>query len=266
MAKGVERDDGMGQEADAAGIQAIEFGLTLLRPILAAGGSATLKEIADATGVAPPKAHRYLVSLVRTGLLERDSTALRYRPGPLAVQLGFSAIGMLDRDGAGRATVLSLAATTGFTACLVVWANRGPTVVAVEPGQGAIFTGLRIGSQLPLLRSASGRVFLAHLPATATAPLLIEEGGQPADEDRALARALKQIREQGVSTIRDAVMPGMSGLSAPVLDHAGTLNCALTLLGQTALLDTSLKGSPATVLRAAAAKLSARLGYLERRA
>jgi DNA-binding IclR family transcriptional regulator len=100
-------------------------------------------------------------------------------------------------------------------------------------------------------------LFLAHLPPNQTRQHLLLEGGSA--EDRTLQAQLAEIRASGVSRIRDAVLMGMSGLSAPVFDHDGNIHCALTLVFQSVLMDRA--DSLAQDLKLAAACLSMRLGF-----
>ena len=58
---------------------------------------------------------------------------------------------------------------------LSVWGNHGPTIVFKVDGTRRIPMTLQIGYVLPLLRSATGRIFLTHLPPQQTAVYLSEE-------------------------------------------------------------------------------------------
>ena len=247
--------------SEALGIQSIEVGLKLLRPILDAGKPLNLKSLAAAAGYAPPKAHRYLVSLIRMKLVEQDPLTGRYGLGKLAFELGLAAIGLLDREALGRAAIHEIMAETRQTACLVVWANGGATVAAVEPGVGSIFLGIRIGSVLSLLRSASGRVFLANLPRQATNELLTGELGELKMSKTAVTAMIDQVRREGMSRIRDSMMVGLSAVSAPVFDHDGRLAYSITCMGQTNTFDTSLDGDIVRIVRSKVSDLSARLGF-----
>lgn len=251
------RDSG----GEALGIQSIEVGLKLLRPILQAGRPLNLKALAEAAGYAPPKAHRYLVSLIRMKLVEQDPVTGRYGLGTLAFELGLAALGLFDREAHGRAAIRELTASTRQTACIVVWANGGATVAAVEPGVGSIFLGIRIGSILSLVRSASGRVFLAHLPREATEDLLARELAETPMGVSSVAALIEQIRREGMSQIRDTMMVGLSAISVPVFDHDGRLAYALTTLGQSEVFDTSIDGEIARAVLNKANDLSARLGF-----
>ena len=249
------------QRGEALGIQSIEVGLKLLRPILEAGGPLNLKALAAAAGYSPPKAHRYLVSLIRMKLVEQDPVTGRYGLGDLAFELGLAAIGLFDSEGLGRTAIRRLRAATRHTACLVVWANGGATVAAVEAGVGAIFLGIRVGSILSLLRSASGRVFLAHMPREGTQEVLARELAETPMEAASVTALSEQVRREGISRIRDSMMVGLSAVSAPVFDHDGRLAYALTVLGQTEAFDTSIDGEIVQAVASQCRELSARLGF-----
>jgi DNA-binding IclR family transcriptional regulator len=250
--------------SESLGIQSIEVGLKLLRPIIEAGGPLNLKTLAEAAGYAPPKAHRYLVSLIRMKLVAQDSVTGRYGLGELAFELGLAAIGLLDREAMGRAAIRDIRALTQQTACLVIWANGGATVVSVEPGIGSIFLGVRTGSILSLLRSASGRVFLSYMPRDVTNAVLKQELAESPLKPASVTALIEQIQREGISRIRDSMMVGLSAVSAPVFDHEGRLAYALTSLGQSDSFDTALGSAVVQTVRQKAEELSARLGFRTR--
>lgn len=78
------------------GIQSIEIGGSVLRALVSSGRPAMLKDIALMSGMPPAKAHRYLVSLQRMGLVSQDLESARYHLGPFALTLGLSALASLD--------------------------------------------------------------------------------------------------------------------------------------------------------------------------
>ena len=252
---------GNGAKVDSNGVQSIEVGLALLKPLLDAAGPLTLKAIANAAGFAPPKAHRYLVSLIRSGLVERHPISGHYTLGPLSLELGFAALGMVDRDGWGRHAISELTLDTGVTCCNALWINDMVVVTAVEVGLGVIFTGARVGSRLSLLSSASGRLLLAYLPREITARAVAAEIADTKMSKQELNQTIAAIRRSGLSTVENSVMSGMSGLAAPVFDHQGDVIYTITMVGLTGKVDFSPDGKLAERARAKAADLSARLGY-----
>jgi DNA-binding IclR family transcriptional regulator len=56
-----------------------------------------LKDLAQAAGMTPAKAHPYLVSFGKLGLITQDEAGSgRYGPGPLAMQLGLISLQQSD--------------------------------------------------------------------------------------------------------------------------------------------------------------------------
>jgi len=164
----------------------------------------------------------------------------------------------------GRAAIRDIRASTQQTACLVIWANGGATVVSVEPGIGSIFLGVRTGSILSLLRSASGRLFLSYMPRDVTKAVLKQELAESPLKPASVIALIEQIQQEGISRIRDSMMVGLSAVSAPVFDHEGRLAYALTSLGQSGSFDTALDSAVVQTVRQKAEELSARLGFRAR--
>ena len=69
------------------GIQSIEVGGQLLRALVHHGRPMALKDLEREAEMSPAKAHPYLVSFSRLGLIEQDRSSGHYLLGPLALQL-----------------------------------------------------------------------------------------------------------------------------------------------------------------------------------
>jgi hypothetical protein len=78
------------------GIQSIEVGTRLLRALAANGRAMMLRDIARNAGMPAAKAHRYLVSFMRMGLVEQDANTGRYDLGEFALELGLASLARLD--------------------------------------------------------------------------------------------------------------------------------------------------------------------------
>ena len=66
------------------GIQSVEVGGRLLLALVHEGRPMALKDLAQAAGMAPAKAHPYLVSFGKLGLIAQDESSGRYGLGPLS--------------------------------------------------------------------------------------------------------------------------------------------------------------------------------------
>src|SRR5207302_9961894 len=76
-----------------AGINSLEVGLRLARVLAQESWPLPLKDLAARAQMAPAKAHRYLVSLIRAGLAEQALETGRYRLRPFALERGLSPLG-----------------------------------------------------------------------------------------------------------------------------------------------------------------------------
>ena len=81
---------------DRQGIQSVEVGFSLLRVIAANNRPMMLRDIAKGAGMPAAKAHRYMVSFMRIGIVEQDPATGRYDLGAYALDLGLSGLGRLD--------------------------------------------------------------------------------------------------------------------------------------------------------------------------
>ncbi len=182
-----------------------------------------LKDVAAAAGMSAAKAHRYLVSFQRLGLVTQDARTARYDLGPAALKLGLASLARLDAMRLARERVPGWMEQIGHTLALAVWGNHGPTIVHWEESPQAVTANLRLGDVMPLLSSATGRCFAAYMPPEAVAPLLQQELAQaaklrrtdlPATLDQA-QDVLADVRERGMARVVDTLLPGIVAFCAP---------------------------------------------------
>jgi DNA-binding IclR family transcriptional regulator len=245
------------------GIQSIEVGGSLLRALAHQGRALALKDLAHEAGMAPAKAHPYLVSFGKLGLIEQDAASGRYGLGPLAMQLGLISLQQMDPLALATPLIEQLALDCGHTMAVAVWGNRGATIVRVAQPATPVHVSMRHGTVMSLRGTASGRLFAALLPRAQVLPVLRDEnrGRKAAAFDGEFAAALQQVRDEGLSRVKDVLMPGISALAAPVFDGSGALVLGLTAIGPTAVFDSRADGALALAVGAAARGLSSRLGW-----
>lgn len=252
-----------------AGIQSVEVGLLLLQHLAQSRSAMMLRDVAAAAGMSPAKAHRYLVSFQRMGLVVQDAVSARYDLGPTSLKLGLAALERMDAVHLARSRLPELMDEIGHTLALAVWGNRGPTIVHWQEPAAAVTASLRLGDVMPLLSSATGRCFAAYKPLNALTPLLEQELAQLAHAPRAdlpttmvAAQALlAQVRKRGLARVVDALIPGIAGFCAPVFEASHHMVLGIVSLGATANFDSRWDGAVACALRSAAQQLSRELGY-----
>jgi DNA-binding IclR family transcriptional regulator len=118
---------------------------------------------------------------------------------------------------------------------------------------------------MSLPATSTGRVFCAYLPREALEGMWANQSGStrrtmtPPDESAAFEAALVAIRARRLECSVDAPSPGISSLSAPVLDASGHLCLALTVIGSTGAIDVAADGPTARALLATAHDISTEL-------
>ena len=253
------------------GIQSIEVGTRLLRSLAAHGRPMMLRDLAKSAGMPAAKAHRYLVSFMRMGLVEQDANTGRYDLGAFSLELGLASLSRLDPVRLGGPILDDLCEQIGDTVALAMLGNHGATIVRWVEAGGPITVTLRTGTVLPLARSATGRAFVAYCRVPFMKKLLerelrdtAEESGQTvAAQIQDLEPIINEIRLHGISRASGSLTPGINGFSAPVFDHTGHMVAAITSLGAIGHFNTEWNSSLAVAIKEAARVLSQRLGHGE---
>jgi DNA-binding IclR family transcriptional regulator len=258
------------EEKERRGIQSIEIGSQLLVELARHVAPMALKDLAKAAGMSTGKAHPYLVSFLKVGFVTQDASGC-YELGPLALQLGLTRLQRLDPVKEASPLIEALAAETEQSVAIAVWGNLGPTIVRLEEPIHPLHVNLRTGTVMSMAHTATGRLFAAYLPPKVVEKLVAEDvarqsgrAGGPMELSRAqVEEAIIETRRHGLSRTIGQPIPGINAFSAPVFDSAGNLVLGITAMGPEATFDSDWNGKVAAPLRACAAEVSRRLGYLE---
>jgi len=268
----------------STGIQSAEIALDVLTRLAELGGALSVSELGRSLDMPRAKVHRYLVSLERRGYVEQDAASARYRLGPQALHTGLAALAEVDFVKLAAGGLDDLSAAIGQTVFISVWGQHGPTIVQWRDARLPVTVNVRVGSVLPLLNSATGRVYAAWLPETLALPRALAEWdallGQDADAERrrdaaralgtaepprdpaaALRQQWQATRQRGYASVSGHLLHGIDSAAVPVLDAQGRLAGAITGLGLHGGFDLAPEGEPVRALVAAAADCSRRLGW-----
>jgi DNA-binding IclR family transcriptional regulator len=141
-------------------------------------------------------------------------------------------------------------------------------VVWIEESGQAVRMNLRIGTVLPVMSTAIGRVFAAYMAPAAVKKIVrlqrgrIEGAGGPGELDRAeTAGMLADIRSRGLARIDATLVSGVAAFAAPIRDYQGSVAAVVAAIGRSQEFDLRWSGAVAGALKALAATISGRLGY-----
>jgi DNA-binding IclR family transcriptional regulator len=250
------------------GVQSVEVAGRLLKALARLEGPQTLKDLSAAAGLSPAKVHRYLVSLIREGLIVQSDVDGRYDFGGGAREIGRAAINRLDVVRIGAPLLGDLRNVLQETVFLGVWGNAGPTVLYWLDVPRPVSVIIRPGSILPLLTSALGLVCAAYLPPSLTrkriAQELVELKKQGIDfhvkTQADVAEMLAQIRVQGFGMVNGDLIRGVDAVGVPVLDHKNDLVAVLAAVGPAGSLDVSPDGRVLKEVKRCARKFVDQIG------
>jgi DNA-binding IclR family transcriptional regulator len=245
------------------GIQSVELAMTVLAALERGLGPLSLGQIATASGMSPSKAHRYLVSLVRIGLVAQSRATGAYDLGPTLRRLGIEALRRTDEVGLVAEHLPELRERTRHAVNLAVWGDRGPVLVRWDYGAYVLPITVRVGSTMPLVSSSLGRVFLAHLPDATTGPVLREQqaAGRAAATPDELDRIRADVLRDGYALTTDGVIPGIASVAAPVFPAGGGPPLAIALVLPSQEATDEVVARMAEELLKTTRSLSAELGH-----
>ena len=255
------------RDPESAGSSTLLMGIELLKAIARLPGSASLSDIARHVGWPVSRVHRYVTTLVQTGLLSHAPHTGHYGLGPSAIEIGVAAMSKTDALQIASDLMRELTARTSLVSVLAVWGTHGPTVVRWEVGRLEAAIRVREGINLSLVTTAAGQIFLAFLDPHESAAQLERDihawnSTAPAAKQytKPKVKALREsVRKRGLARAVGMRNPQVAALSAPIFDRSG-LVMSLTLTGIEGAFDSSFGGEPAQRLTETANKTTMLLG------
>jgi DNA-binding IclR family transcriptional regulator len=256
----------MDLERDSGGLELSSKAGAVL-DILEQHKEASAADLAAVLGEPLSSVYRLLQSLTTTGWVDRGSRRGAYRLGLSLMTIGGLVEDHLDIREASLPSLRELVDATNLTSFLCV--RRGPRAVCLERIEGYAVQSLAmlLGGSLPLYAGAAPRALLAFLPVAEQSAILKDTSQQlrddpPRPDDQDIIADIARIRAAGYSVSDGDVTPGIAALGAPVFNHRGEVQGALSLSGlRGQVLNPAAVDDTIELLRLAAGKASAALGW-----
>ena len=246
------------------GVDAVEVAGAILQALLRCPRPARLKDIEIATGIPSAKIHRYLVSMIRCGLVRRHGSG-RYDFGLLAHQVGQVVARDNDVVAQIEARLAQFSQHVGEVVGVAQWVGNGVTFVNWFESSPEFSIRLKPGLQLGVTTSATAKLLAAYLSREVTEALvkseLAERQPPSAAQIERVYRDYAEIRSRGIANSLGARRSGLNALSVPIFDRDGQVVVAVTALGMAPRFDADVTGKLARQMLALSAELSAQMGY-----
>lgn len=223
--------------------------------------------LAQLMGEPRPTVYRLLQDLATLDYLEEGSTPGTYRLGLELFRLGsLVALGFDVREKA-EPVMDRIHKALEETVYLIIRRHfEGVCIDRVE-GVHIRSMALQLGGSLPLHQGAGPRVLLAYQPREFWEDYFAAVKLEPLTPRTPTTKAgivalLEEVRQRGYAISDEDVTVGIASLGAPIFDHTGSVQAALSIGGlRTTVLGDGSAERAIELVTEGAAEISRRLGY-----
>lgn len=248
-----------GDAPDVAGSSSAERALRILAAVAEAGVGLSLADLSARLGLPKATLHRQCGSLIAQGFIARDVDPLRFVVGPALRALAFATLNHGHVRAMRHRVLADLVADVQETCNFTTLDGAEVLYLDRVEARWPLRLTLDVGAHVPVHCTASGKLFLAHLPPP-QADELIDQVPLAAftrntiTSSARLRRECENIRAAGHATDREEFIAGLIAVAVPVFDADNVLRAAIALHAPTARmsLDEALARLP-RLLRAAEA-------------
>lgn len=247
------------EPAASATVRAVDRALDILAAFRPHDSSLSASELLERVDLSRPTLYRMLATLQQRGFVVGEGEPLRVRLGPAVGQLAQAWRAGLDLPARAQPVMQRLWERSRETVALFTPEGHDRVCVAELESPQPLRFRRGVGYRERLVRGASGRAILAHMPLTSEAlSRLYARTGLDAREQ---ADELAAIRRRGHAISRNELIEGAVAIAAPFFDASGRVGGSLALFGPAVRMkEARVRELSAEVVRAAG-ELSQALGH-----
>jgi len=251
---------------DTGGSRSVRRALDIFELILRKGEPASVSEIVTELAIPKSTAYELARALQDGGYLERSGKSGGLFLGRKLFELGMAYRSHMDLLRDGSQIVEELCHQVRETVQLSVLENELMLVLVKEEGSQPIRIISRIGSRVPVNWAAAGRLLVSDLDDAALRGLLQRTvrpspTGQAETNIGKLIAQIRRFRRQGYGIEINEANAHAGCVAAPVIDAAGRCVAAISVVAPEQRLGRPDRERLIEVVRAAADRLSRRLGH-----
>lgn len=218
-------------------------------------------ELLEATGFPKSTVHRLLMLLESEHLLAREPDGKRYSAGPRLAALSLAALKNPEHRAERHAVLQGLVDEVGETCNFTMLDGNEVVYLDRVEAHWPLRLMLAPGSHVPLHCTASGKLFLALMPAARRRRLLDAASlkrltRNTITDKRRLLRELERIRSEKVGTDNGEFLVGLTAVAVPVLDTKQRILATVAVHAPTSRMSIENARRHVPELRRAAAKLA----------
>ena len=200
-----------------------------------------VSELAKKLKLAKSTVHGMTSALEELGAVMRDPLTKKYKLGFTLLEIGRSAYSQVDLKTSARPVMEDLMEKTQTSVFLGILNWDHVTVLDIVESRQDLKITAPIGTTIPMLAGAVGKVFLAFMDAEQARKIIISKGlprftdNSIVDSDR-YTRELIQVKQQGFAVDDEEYILGVRAVASPLMG-LGQLKSAIWIVGFKANLD-----------------------------
>jgi DNA-binding IclR family transcriptional regulator len=225
-----------GAHGDPYQLQGLDRVVAILDLLGASDDSLSLAEICHRMELRKSTAHRALMALERTGLIER-APGSRYRLGLKLYDMGNRAVEQIDLRSRVHPYLRKLALRVGEIVHLgVLHKTRVVYIDKIEPINRRVCISSRTGTSNPVYSTSLGKAMLAFLPLEEAAHIINDIRfkvftSKTISTPEELSNALDRVRRRGYAIDDEEMEIGTRCVGAPILDANQRAIAAVSVSG-----------------------------------
>ena len=193
----------------------------MLRSISRDDGGLTISDLSRRLGLGKSTVHGIAAALEAEGALVRDPLTKRFRLGLTLLELGRSAYARIYIKDAARPFMETLMVKTRESVFLGVRNDDRITILDIVESMQELKITSPIGTTIPLLAGATGKIFLAHMDETEARDLVRKNGLHPytaktITDPRRYLEQVNSARLNAYAVDDEEYISGVRAVAAPV--------------------------------------------------
>lgn len=246
-----------GMDGTHATATASERSLSILRAVAAAGRAVSLAELSATLDLPKATVHRICGALMESGFLARDIDERSFAVGPALRVLALDTLNHDSTRGLRHEVLTALVAQIGETCNFTTLDRAGVLYLDRVEAPWPWRLTLEVGTHVPLHCTASGKLFLALMPAAEREAMLAQLPlARLTHATRVTAEALRveceRIVQTGYSIDEEEFVQGLTAIAVPVLDTHDRVRAALATHAPSSRMDRESAIAKLPALRQAA--------------
>jgi IclR family pca regulon transcriptional regulator len=232
QAEDVADDDTEGEGSRRAFVRSLERGLSVLLAFDADHALLTLSDVARLTGLDRAAARRFLYTFVGLGYMRIEGRHFSLRPKLL--ELGYAYLSTLRIPEISEPHLRVLSDTVHESSYVSINEDGDNVCIAHVPVRRIWTAMITVGTRLPALATASGRVLMAandqkYVEGFLAAHRLPQITSHTKSNPRELAAEIALVRKQGWAFVDQELEEGLRVVSAPIHDPKGKVIAAVSV-------------------------------------